>query len=104
MTKKINKSLFKTVNKLKIMNYALIYLPEVVTKERPVTVCESGVSIEGKAAFRVEPAKFNTTPQPKKATKTTHTHLQTDTHLTQNYHACNGRGLKKCKGVSQDSA
>lgn len=73
MTKKINKSLFNTVNKLKIMNYALIYLPEVLTKERPVTVCESGVSIEGKAAFRVQPAKFNTTPQPKKATKTTHT-------------------------------
>lgn len=73
-----------------------------------MTVCESGVSIEGKAAFRESrTVKFNTTPQPKKTTKTHNTHLQNDTHPAQNiFHVCNGRGLKKSiwKEVCKDYA
>lgn len=51
----------------------------------------------GKAAFREpRPVKFNTTPLPKRTTKTHNTHLQNDTHPAQNnFHACNGRGFKK---------
>lgn len=68
MTKK-NQQKFKNVNKLIKMNNTFIYLPEVLLQERTMTEFESGVSTEGKEAFRVEPAKFNTTPQ----TKTTYT-------------------------------